>query len=158
MQHSSHPNMIGFQTCMTFSNSRAEQQCGPCIYVLFCTDYLIIWGWPPRFKPVGRGNYFQECHIFHKDESCTFNQAVLMMGYSFGDWTKSSDVVMSCEVWLLQKVVRTSFHTLTLVIVSCMNDIYIFQANGNWNKTLQWICSPSHPLDLISFHLSVGLF
>lgn len=54
-----------------------------------------------------------------------------MMGYSFGDWTKSSDVVMSCEVWLLQKVVRTSFHTLTLVIVSCMNDIYIFQANGN---------------------------
>lgn len=89
------PKHDQIQNMHDVSNSRAEHQCGLCFYTLFCSDYLIIWGWPQLLKPLGQGNYFHECHIFY--ESRTFNQAVLMMDYNFGDWTKSSVVVMSCE-------------------------------------------------------------
>lgn len=86
-----HPNMFRFQTCMTFQIHEPNN-------TLFCHDYLIIWGWPQRLKPFGQGNYFHEWHIFHhKEESHAFNQAALMMGYNFGDITKYSVVVMSCE-------------------------------------------------------------
>lgn len=58
-------------------------------------------------------------------------------------------------------MVTTSLHTLPLAIMSCMNDIYIFQANGNWNYIFLWILqtlASQVSMDLISSDPCVLLF
>lgn len=89
MQCSSHPNINDFW------NSWAEQHCR--LYFTLCFS-LITWSSEDDPSAFGQGSYFKKKEdIFHKDESHTFNQAVLMICYNFGDWTKSPVVLMSCE-------------------------------------------------------------
>lgn len=78
--------------------------------------------------PSGQTNYLHKCHVFHKDESHTFNQPLLMIVQSVRLLPKFSVVVMSCEDFdYSKKVVTTSLHTLSGLPCS-MNDIYIFHA------------------------------
>lgn len=73
-----------------FSNPWAEHFCFAPITLSSKVDLRA--GHPP-----GQTNYLHKCHIFHKDESHTFNQALLMMADNLTDCTKFSVVVMSCE-------------------------------------------------------------
>lgn len=129
-------------------------------FTLFCSDYLLIWGWPQRLKPFGQGNYFHKCCILQKKkrESHSFNQAVLMMGYSFVDWTKSSVVAMSCEYFDYGK--KLSHHSILYPWLLC--PVWIistyFKLMGTGITFCALVSQVSFKMHLISCHLSVVLF
>lgn len=91
-------------------------------------------------RPSGQTNYLHKWHVFHKDESHTFNQPLLMIGNNLTDCTKFAVVVMSCEDFdYSKKVVTTSLHTLSGLPCS-MNDIYIFHAMKIWFPSPRLAC------------------